>query len=440
MAITWRNVDAPDFTGANTLLRDASDRIGTGFDGFRKVFDENTQNQQKALEQTKDYNTGQFLDRLAAYRDPATLEAAIQSGVIGQLRQQFGGMINQDQVRNAVDDRGDFLRQQAINRMTYDNQAQDNADSPLLNAFLARARGIDMADPKQVEQQLNLIEGEMGQSGLSARGQASLAQGLVDIRNSLLGDYKTTTDINNAASRLNLQTKEANQRMEYASEERDWKLEERVANAAVTQALNGATDLASARDRYLQSTNALPGPVREQGLRALTNMYTGITGITEEQEKTISEMPDIQDLTKKLNSAKQAQDGYKIFTQAIEENVSEPAAVKELIERTDKQDDTAVQLQSQLGDLRKELDIPDDFNLGPVVRAAGQRLGVNKTFPMRYNQFDKADVKQALKDSFIEFSRYRKNQDEVETAQGNYDKEYEDMKLRYTLRNLRSSQ
>ncbi|MBD3875234.1 hypothetical protein IEG05_08320 [Pseudomonas kunmingensis] len=79
MAITWRNVDAPNFTGANLLMRDAGDRIGTGFDGFRKVFDENTQNQQKALEQTKNYNTGQFLDRLAGYQDLAALKATIKN-------------------------------------------------------------------------------------------------------------------------------------------------------------------------------------------------------------------------------------------------------------------------------------------------------------------------------------------------------------------------
>ncbi|VEF17588.1 Uncharacterised protein [Stutzerimonas stutzeri] len=95
--------------------------------------------------------------------------AALQaSGQLDQERAQYGNQLDRAAVRNALDTRGDFLRQQATNRMTYKNQAQDNADAPILNAFLARARGIDIADPRKVEQQLNLIETEMGQSGLSA--------------------------------------------------------------------------------------------------------------------------------------------------------------------------------------------------------------------------------------------------------------------------------
>lgn len=441
MAITWRNVDGGQGAlAAGRLMQGAEQSFNSGFSGLQDVLKQ-YQGQEKAnWDAGKEQNTQAFLDRLSQVRTPEEMAALQASGELDRLKAGFGAQIDRSAVRNALDTRGDFLRQQATNRMTYDNLAQDSADAPILNALLARARGIDMADPKQVEQQLNLIEGEMGQSGLSARGQASLAQDLVNIRSSLLGDYQTAQSINNDAARLSMQTREANQRMDYASEERGWKLEERAANVAATQALNGATDLASARDRYMQSTKDLPMPVREQGLKTLTSMYTDTTGITEEQEKTISEMPDIQDLTKKLNSAKQAQDGFKIFTQAIEENVSEPAAVKELIERTDLQDDAAVQLQSQLGDLRKDLGIPDDFNLGPVVRAAGQRLGTDKSLLLRNKHFDNSDVKKALEDSYMEFVRYRTNQDKVEEAQRNYDSEYEKMKLRYTLRNLRNSQ
>lgn len=233
MAITWRNVDGPNYTGANILMRDATNRIGEGFDGLRKVFDENAQNQQKALEQTKNYNTGQFLDRLAGYRDPAALEAAIQSGEINQLRQQFGGMINQDQVRNAVDERGNFLRKDATERMGYENTAQDHADAPILNNLLAEARRIDISNPQQVEAQLNQLEQKLDASGLSARGQAAAAQGLVDIRKFLLGDHQVVEQIGNAKTRLGLEGRrvadmEANsqQSRSIRSEEHQWRLDE----------------------------------------------------------------------------------------------------------------------------------------------------------------------------------------------------------------------
>lgn len=246
MAITWRNVDAPNFTGANLLLRDAGDRISTGFEGFRKVFDENTQSQQKALEQTKNYNTGQFLDRLAGYRDPAALEAAIQSGEINQLRQQFGAMINQDQVRNAVDERGAFLRKDATERMSFENTAQDHKDAPILNGLLAEARQIDIGDPKQVEAQLNQLEQKLAQSGLSTRGQATAAQGLVDIRKSLLGDFQTVEQVNNDRTRLGFEGREvadmeANsaQTRQIRGTQHQWQLDARnaeiLANKAIQQ-------------------------------------------------------------------------------------------------------------------------------------------------------------------------------------------------------------
>ena len=416
MAITWRNVDAPNFTGANLLLRDAGDRISTGFDGFRKVFDENTQSQQKALEQTKDYNTGQFLDRLAGYRDPAALEAAIQSGEINQLRQQFGGMINQDQVRNAVDERGSFLRKDATERMTFENTAQDHKDAPILNGLLAEARQIDIGDPKQVEAQLNQLEQRLGQSGLSTRGQATAAQGLVDIRKSLLGDYKTTQDVANDKTRTNTQVAEAGQRMKFAKDNQEYVLQERAASALASQALEGSPDLATARDNYLQLSKDLPVEIRDKGLGQLGQLYTKATGITPEQEMYIQK--ELAPFDADIAIAKEYVDSKPVFAQAEQDKVTEGKAISEAVKRTPGDEKyTADTIREKVAEFRKNRKLGDDVNLGAVLQESLRRLGTYDPWGPGEVSLDTGKLSDIMDEVYNDFDSYQEYQEKLRIAE-----------------------
>lgn len=433
MAITWRNVDAPNFTGANLLLRDAGDRISTGFEGFRKVFDENTQNQQKALEQTKDYNTGQFLDRLAGYRDPAALEAAIQRGEINQLRQQFGGMINQDQVRNAVDERGSFLRKDATERMTFENTAQDHKDAPILNGLLAEARQIDIGDPKQVETQLNQLEQRLGQSGLSTRGQATAAQGLVDIRKSLLGDYKTTQDVANDKTRTNTQVAEAGQRMKFAKDNQEYVLQERAANVLASQALEGASDLATARQKYLASSGDLPAEIRNKGLSSLGTLYTQATGITPEQDEEIQRMLSPFDAEVKV--AQEYVNSKPTFAQAEQDKVTEGVAIMEAMKRTPgEEDNTSRKIQDQVKKFRSKRKLGDDVNLGAVLQESLRRVGVDEA-TFGDDTLDTSKLSDIMDQVYNDFVTYQGYQEKLRVAEQNKSAAQQELMGRYKIRN-----
>lgn len=440
MAITWRNVDAPNFTGANILLRDAGDRIGTGFDGFRKVFDENTQNQQKALEQTKNYNTGQFLDRLAGYRDPAALEAAIQSGEINQLRQQFGAMINQDQVRNAVDDRGSFLRKEATERMGYQNTAQDFADAPIRDRLLAEARQIDVSDPSKVEAQLNLLEGKIAESGLSARGQAAAAQGLVDIRKSLFGDYKATQDMANAKTRLGLeasrtsaQLRESDQRMRFAQDNQAYLLQGRAATALASKALEGADDLATARNNYMELSKDLPAEHRDKGLGQLAQLYTNATGITPEQDEEIQRM--LAPFDAEIKVAQEYVNSKPTFAQAEQDKVTEGVAITEAMKRTPgEEDNTSRKIQDQVRKFRSARKLGDDVNLGAVLQESLRRVGVDEA-TFGDDTLDTSKLSDIMDQVYNDFVTYQGYQEKLRAAEQSKSAAQQELKGRYKIRN-----
>lgn len=416
MAITWRNIDAPSVGGAASLFQQAGQSLNNGFQGLQDVLKQ-YQGQEKAnWDAGKEQNTQAFLDRLSQVRTPEEMAALQASGQLDRERAQFGSHIDRSAVRNALDTRGDFLRQQATNKMTYDNLAQDNADAPIRDRFLAEARQIDVSDPSKVEAQLNMLEARLAESGMSARGQAATAQGLVDIRKSLFGDYKTTQDLANDKTRTNTQVDEAGQRMKFARDNQDYVLQERAANALASQALEGAPDLATARQKYLASSGDLPAEIRNKGLGSLEALYTKATGLTPEQEAHIQK--ELAPFDAEIAMAQEYVNSKPVFAQAEQDKVTEGKAISEAVKRTPGDEKyTADTIREKVAEFRKKRKLGDDINLGAVLQESLRRLGTYDPWGPGEVSLDTGKLSDIMDEVYNDFATYQEYQEKLRTAE-----------------------
>lgn len=434
MAITWRNVDGGQGAlAAGRLLQGAEQSFNSGFSGLQGVLKQYQGQEQANWNAGKDMNTNAFMDRLSQAKTPEEMAALQSSGELDQMLSGFGAQIDRNAVRTALDTRGDFLRQQATNRMTYDNTAQDHRDAPILNGFLAEARQIDIGNPKQVEAQLNQLEQKLAQSGLSERGQATAAQGLVDIRKSLLGDYQTTNSISNDNSRLSSQLRESKQRMQFAQDNQEYVLQERAANALASQALEGAPDLATARQKYLASSGDLPAELRNKGLSALGTLYTQATGITPEQDEEIQRM--LAPFDAEVKVAQEYVNSKPTFAQAEQDKVTEGVAIMEAMKRTPgEEDNTSRKIQDQVKKFRSKRKLGDDVNLGAVLQESLRRVGVDEHF-FGDDTLDTSKLSDIMDQVYNDFVTYQGYQEKLRTAEQSKAAAQQELMGRYKIRN-----
>lgn len=441
MAITWRNIDAPHVGGAASLFQQAGQSLNNGFQGLQDVLKQ-YQGQEKAnWDAAKEQNTQAFLDRLSQAKTPEEMAALQASGELDRLKAGFGAQVDRTAVRNALDTRGDFLRQQATNKMTYDNQAQDNADAPIRDRFLAEARQIDVSDPSKVEAQLNMLEARLAESGMSARGQAATAQGLVDIRKSLFGDYKTTQDMANdktrlglEATRTNTQVAEAGQRMKFARTNQDYVLQEREASALASRALHDASDLANARDNYLKLSQHLPAELRDKGLGQLAQLYTKATGITPEQDAAIQ--AELAPYNADIEVAQEYVNSKPVFAQAEQDKVTEGTAISEAVKRTPGDEKyTADTIRKKVAEFRKNRKLSDDVNLGAVLQESLRRLGTYDPWGPGEVSLDTGKLSDIMDEVYNDFDTYQEYQEKLRIAESAKATKQKELQSTLNLRN-----
>ena len=138
MAITWRNVDAPDFRGVGQLLQTSSNFLDKGAEQLNAVLQERVQAQQKAWDKGEEANTLQ---------------------AVNQIRQ----MQNLDDVKNAD-----------LNALTQPYGAQINAAAVLDS--LAKQSGV-IAQNKQTEATVRDLNDQDKYGGIYAQARQALANG-----------------------------------------------------------------------------------------------------------------------------------------------------------------------------------------------------------------------------------------------------------------------
>lgn len=173
--ITWRNVDAPDFNEASTILGQAGESFSGGLDALQRTVD-------RHQTRTKEANTQAFLDQVARM-SPEELRTARNDGSLEALRQAAGPLNWEQSNATAVDGllQGKWgLRQetatQDLSAFTRDFAA--GADPRAENSTQLRARFFDQAptnaDPVQLQAAWDAIGASLAAQRQAAPGDASI--------------------------------------------------------------------------------------------------------------------------------------------------------------------------------------------------------------------------------------------------------------------------
>lgn len=176
MAITWRNIEAPDLRGVGALMGQANAGITNMGNAFQTALTDWNTNQQKKVDEQKTQNTDAFLNNLYAnYNSPEALKAAISSGEFGRQIAGYGANIDSAKVRGAPEALLGSRQQQALTGMEFDNKVIANADAPTQALYQANAlKGTPeaLAENEALMQQLNPINrGAAAAFGFDAEGK-----------------------------------------------------------------------------------------------------------------------------------------------------------------------------------------------------------------------------------------------------------------------------
>lgn len=367
MPITWRNVESDTTRGAAQLMEVARRSFNDGFGNLQSTLDQRNQIQDQNWDAQKQANTNAFLDRLAQFKTPEELAAAQQSGELQALRQQFGGQVDSAAIRSAEAN----AQQQLIERITQQNQYQDDTrlrgERGIRDELLGKLYAGDVAGFNAGLAQHDLLN------------EAELAkQGYVHQKD-LRGEKREDTRLGYEGARVRLaQNAEARAASEF-NDRRQQVLLSRSNDAAVAQALQGATSHADAMARYNRwaDEQKLPASLRTAGAGALGQGYQVLTGLTPEQDAAVS--GSVADLERSAQLAEEHAKGFAVFSNPDVKNMREEEAMASILPRVKgEEDNTLRNIQMRVEQFRKKNGIKDDVNLGPVIYAVLQNTGLDE--------------------------------------------------------------
>ncbi|HEY7823560.1 MAG TPA: hypothetical protein VIG24_12020 [Acidimicrobiia bacterium] len=138
--ITFRNINAPDFRQAGSLMQGARDSLNQGVDTFSKLIQQRQGLQAQNLENEKANNTADFRDWMGSMSVDELTEARA-SGAFDARRDSLGHMVNREELRGAGAERLGVLQDQEASQFAFERAAQDRADAP----GLERIQGISQS-------------------------------------------------------------------------------------------------------------------------------------------------------------------------------------------------------------------------------------------------------------------------------------------------------
>jgi hypothetical protein len=171
--ITWRNVAAPDFSGAADMMGQAQESFTGALDTVRETKD--------TFEKGRtDRNTQDFLGQLQQYGTSEELAAAQQSGDVADLRGQFGNLINQDKTSvDAVTGRVGTLQGQEDAAFNREEMLTGREDKRIADPLNRRINDIDLGlSGKALAKVRTTEESAINESGASDAVKSRLLNNL----------------------------------------------------------------------------------------------------------------------------------------------------------------------------------------------------------------------------------------------------------------------
>ena len=189
MAITWRNVDAPDFRGVGQLLQTSSNFLDKGAEQLNAVLQERVQAQQKAWDKGEEANTLQAVNQIRQMQNLPD----VQNADLNTLTQPYGAQINAAAVLDSLAKQSGVIAQNKQTEATVrDLNDQDQYGGIYAQARQALANG-DLKTGEQLASQL----------GSSKYGQA-IAEDIAAARAQNFSQWEARQRLANDNSRLTM--------------------------------------------------------------------------------------------------------------------------------------------------------------------------------------------------------------------------------------------
>ncbi len=271
-ALTWRNVDAPDFGRALEGVQQFNQMLGQAFSTAKQGINEFD------AEKSKQVNAALQL-QLASATTPEEVKAIqaqlasnpdarrLSAETLGQVGSRATNILNQQQLALGI--KGETANQEwagTTRGRQVTQWAATDAVRPVL-AQIAAARGDQDAIQKIYAQNQNLL-GNITPEEL--------------MRVSEFGTKQITDDLGIQSSRLGI--KQGEQNYVFGAENQGWSRDDRMegkAAQAIAQIVAEASggDLEAARSNFINATRGMPPTIRSAAGAALSGQYGNIFGL-----------------------------------------------------------------------------------------------------------------------------------------------------------------
>lgn len=262
-ALTWRNVDAPDLSGAIRTLSDSNASLQNAFSGAGLALKDWGRG-------VRDANTGNIELALAKFGTNADLQAAVQQGLLdpNALRETYGNF-DASAIARYQNDLANSLQTREVNQQGIDKNNNLNKFGGDLSQTLIDARnGVPGAAERLQSLQAN---------GLLGSVAAQFAPQIADAAGAAGRDAETSRSnrANEGIAGMNAATNRLNVTSEISDRNRRWdagNLGRQVSDLGNQATLDADANLRAGAAQFDRDSQRLPAEQREAYSRSMTNM------------------------------------------------------------------------------------------------------------------------------------------------------------------------
>jgi hypothetical protein len=250
--ITWRNVNAPNLSGAAAMMEQARQSFSSAFNTADNLIDQRQAIEQGNQENQVNLNTDQFEQMLRSrYQSPEELQAARQSGELDALRQQFGeyGLDTERTGAEAIDTLISGLQSRARTDQEYTDYQRG-----LNNREAREAHDVAIAEGRFDDAARIRAETDFLNEGAMARDQTTAEQNLENL------NWTRENRANTRADRAEQKRIEGLQKQGQA-----------LASEMLLNVREQGQDPTDARNQLAEALFAIPGMTMDIATPILTN-------------------------------------------------------------------------------------------------------------------------------------------------------------------------
>lgn len=160
--ITWRNIDAPDFSQAGRLLEVGTRNISDAFTAGQNLIGQQQQIELANFENARKRNTADIQNQLLGFKTPEEMAAAQAQFTPEALKARFGAAYDQSQINQLVAERPGQLRQDLTSQIQLGNLQQQEAAEPFVQQYYSMLA----TDPRKAAQFLEENKSSLGDTRL----------------------------------------------------------------------------------------------------------------------------------------------------------------------------------------------------------------------------------------------------------------------------------